>query len=339
MFDANSESPTLLSVVVIGRNEGERLSRCLQSVLNMRDPKGRIEIIYVDSNSQDDSIIRAEGLGAKVIVVTPERPSAALGRNAGWREAKGEYVLFLDGDTVLHPDFVDDSMAEFKDSSVAVVWGHRREIHPEQTLFNRVLDLDWIYPPGPSEFCGGDAIMRRSVLEEVGGFEAGLIAGEEPELCQRIRGKGYTILHVDRAMTGHDLAMTRWSAYWRRAFRAGYAYADVSDRLKNGPFPLWVRESKRNLIHAMVLLVLTASAILGSILWLSWWPLIFMVVGLGFLTVRTAIKVSWKSKDDWRTLLLYGIHSHFQQIPIFVGQLAWFWDRRRHLKRQLIEYK
>ena len=339
MFDANSPSPTLLSVVVIGRNEGERLSRCLQSVLNMRDPKGRVEIIYVDSNSQDDSIIRAEGLGAKVIMVKPERPSAALGRNAGWREAKGEYVLFLDGDTVLHPDFVDDSMAEFNDPSVAVVWGHRREIHPEQSLFNRVLDLDWIYPSGPSEFCGGDAIMRRSVLEEVGGFEAGLIAGEEPELCQRIRGKGYTILHVDRAMTGHDLAMTRWSAYWRRAFRAGYAYADVSDRLKNGPFPLWVRESKRNLIHAMVLLVLTASAILGSILWLSWWPLIFMVVGLGFLTVRTAIKVSWKSKDDWRTLLLYGIHSHFQQIPIFVGQLAWFWDRRRHLKRQLIEYK
>ena len=339
MFDANSSSPTLLSVVVIGRNEGERLSRCLQSVLNMRDPKGRIEIIYVDSNSQDDSIIRAEGLGAKVIVVKPERPSAALGRNAGWREAKGEYVLFLDGDTVLHPDFVADSMTEFNDPRVAVVWGHRREINPEQSLFNRVLDLDWIYPPGPSEFCGGDAIMRRSVLEEVGGFEAGLIAGEEPELCQRIRGKGYTILHVDRAMTGHDLAMTRWSAYWRRAFRAGYAYADVSDRLKDGPFPLWVRESKRNLIHAMVLLVLTASAILGSILWPSWWPLIFMVIGLGFLTVRTAIKVRWKSKDDWLTLLLYGIHSHFQQIPIFVGQLAWFWDRRRHLKRQLIEYK
>jgi cellulose synthase/poly-beta-1,6-N-acetylglucosamine synthase-like glycosyltransferase len=339
MKTSTSLQPPLLSVVVIGRNEGERLSRCLQSVLNMRDPKGRVEIIYVDSNSQDDSIIRAEGLGVKVIMVKPERPSAALGRNAGWREAKGEYVLFLDGDTVLHPDFVDDSMAEFNDPSVAVVWGHRREIHPEQSLFNRVLDLDWIYPPGPSEFCGGDAIMRRSVLEEVGGFNAGLIAGEEPELCQRIRGKGYTILHVDRAMTGHDLAMTRWSAYWRRAFRAGYAYADVSDRLKDGPFPLWVRESKRNLIHAVVLLVLTASGILGSILWPSWWPLMFMVIGLGFLSVRTAIKVSWKSKDDWLTLLLYGIHSHFQQIPIFAGQLAWFWDRRRHLKRQLIEYK
>ena len=339
MFDANSPSSTLLSVVIIGRNEGERLSRCIESVQAMRDPGGEVEIIYVDSDSRDDSIIRARALGANVVVVKPERPSAALGRNAGWREAKGEYVLFLDGDTVLQPNFVVDAMIEFNDPAVAVIWGHRREIHPEQSLFNRVLDLDWIYPPGPSEFCGGDAIMRRSVLVEVDGFDASLIAGEEPELCQRIRTKGFMIQHVDLAMTAHDLAMTRWSAYWRRAFRAGYAYADVSDRLKNGPFPLWVRESKRNIIHAMTVLVLTTSAIIGSILMSSWWPFAFLALSLSILAIRTAVKVSWKAKGDWLTLLLYGIHSHVQQIPIFVGQLVWFWDRKRHLKRKLIEYK
>ena len=336
--DTPPPSPPL-SVVVIGRNEGERLTRCLQSVQAMHNPGGAVEIIYVDSASRDDSVMRARALGARVIEVRPERPSAALGRNAGWREARGEYVLFLDGDTVLHVDFVADSMAEFVDAKVAVVWGHRREIHPEQSLFNRVLDLDWIYPPGPSDFCGGDAIMRRSVLDEVDGFDASLIAGEEPELCQRMRAKGYTILHVDRPMTGHDLAMNRWPAYWRRAFRAGYAYADVSDRMKEGPFPLWVREARRNLIHASVLLGLTLAVVIAGFAVGSVWPLLLLPPALAALALRTAVKVSWKARDDKLTLLLYGMHSHFQQIPIFFGQLAWMRDRWRSKKRLLIEYK
>lgn len=329
----------LISVVVIGRNEGERLSRCLQSVLAMTDPGGPVEILYVDSDSKDDSISRAESLGAKVIGVKPERPSAALGRNAGWREAKGTYVLFLDGDTILHPDFVALSLPEFQNPKVAVVWGHRREIHPEQSLFNRVLDLDWIYPPGDSEFCGGDALMRRQVLLGVDGFDASLIAGEEPELCQRIRALGLTILHVDRPMTGHDLAMTSWKAYWRRAFRAGFAYADVSHRLQNGPFPLWQREAKRNFIHAGVL----GLALLGSI-GLSWvlsmaWPLLLFPAFLLALSLRTAIKIAWKAPDNALTRLLYGLHSHAQQIPICFGQFAWYQDQRQQQQRQLIEYK
>ncbi len=155
----------VLSVVVIGRNEGERLARCLESVRAMTDPGGPVELIYVDSASTDGSPERAAALGATVMTVRPERPSAALGRNAGWRVAQAPLVLFLDGDTILHPRFVADSLPEFQNPPVTVVWGHRREIHPEASLYNRVLDLDWIYPPGPSEFCGGDALMRREPLE------------------------------------------------------------------------------------------------------------------------------------------------------------------------------
>jgi len=329
----------MLSVVIIGRNEGGRLTRCLESVQAMRDPGGEVEIIYVDSASSDDSATRAQALGARVIEVRPERPSAALGRNAGWREAKGEFVLFLDGDTVLQADFVVDSMTEFADSKVAVVWGHRREIHPGQSLFNRVLDLDWIYPLGPSEFCGGDAIMRRSALESVNGYDASLIAGEEPEMCQRFRALGYSILHVDRPMTGHDLAMTRWRSYWRRSFRTGHAYAEVSHRLKDGPFPLWVSESRRNFINASVLLaVLSGSAGLAAAA-PSLWPLLLAPAFIAALSVRTAWKTRWKAPNSAVTMLLYGIHSHIQQIPIACGQLAWAWDCWRSRERGLIEYK
>ena len=88
-----------LSVVVIGRNEGARLAKCLDSVGKVRGVEVK-EIIYVDSASTDGSPELASQFGAVVIVVRSERPTAALGRNAGWRRAESDLVLFLDGDTV-----------------------------------------------------------------------------------------------------------------------------------------------------------------------------------------------------------------------------------------------
>ncbi len=328
----------LVSVVVIGRNESQRLAACLNSVKDIINPGGEIELIYVDSNSQDGSPELAERLGAKVLRVQPQRPCAAIGRNAGWRAATAPYILFLDGDTLLHPEFLQMALQTMNDPGVAVVWGHRREISPEHSLYNRVLDLDWIYPPGVSEFCGGDALMRRDVLEQVGGFSEDLIAGEEPELCQRIRAKGNIILHIDQPMTRHDLAITRFQAYWKRALRAGHAYAEVSQRMKATAFPLWMRECQRNAIHATVLIMLLLGAIILSVITGDILPCVGLVFGYTFLILRSAYKARWK-KSQPLTLLLYGIHSHFQQIPIAVGQLSYWYHRFRNQQQGLIEYK
>ena len=327
-----------LSVVVIGRNEGERLVRCLESVRDMAPIDGPVEVLYVDSDSTDGSPARAAELGARVIEVHPTRPSAALGRNAGWREARAEVVLFLDGDTILDRDFVASSLAELDDPRVAVVWGHRREIHPEASVYNRVLDLDWVYPPGETEFCGGDALMRRAALECVEGFDDELIAGEEPDMCRRLRAHGFTILHVDRPMTGHDLAITRFSQYWTRAERAGHAYAEVAERFRGTDLPLWDSEVKRNRLHGLGLLAIAAGAPLASLVSMSIWPLLAGLALLAILVARTAGRVRWKS-DDPLTRLLYAVHSHLQQIPILVGQLRFARDRRAGRRRRLIEYK
>ena len=335
---AHTTNGVAVSVVVIGRNEGERLTRCLQSVAASQHPAGGLEVIYVDSASADGSPQRAAALGAQVLEVHPQRPCAAAGRNAGWRAAAAPLVLFLDGDTRLAADFVNRALAEFDDPKVAVVWGHRRELAPQASLFNRVLDLDWIYPPGVSEFCGGDALMRRGVLEETGGFDERLIAGEEPELCQRIRARGYTILHLDRAMTGHDLAMTRCGQYWRRALRAGYAYAEVADRFGAAGINLWRAEARRNRIHGALLLALAGGGLLGSLVARSLVPLVVALASVAGLALRTAHRVRWKS-PEFTTRFLYGLHSHRQQIPILFGQWRYQRDRRAGRAGGLIEYK
>ncbi len=334
----STQSIDLISVVIIGRNEGMRLRLCLESVLAMRQDRFKLEIIYVDSGSNDGSVALAKSMGVHTLSLQPERPSAALGRNAGWRAAHGSMVLFLDGDTVLHPDFVAASIPKFSDPAVAAIWGHRRELHPEKSIYNRTLDLDWIYLAGPTAFCGGDALFRRSVLMETDGFDDTLIAGEEPELCRRIRALDLTILHVDHPMTGHDLAITRWQQYWRRSTRAGHAFAEVSDRFRKTEQPFWSAESKRNLNRAPVLLALPLVGLAASFYFRSIVPIAAVATFFVAIATRSAWKARWKSHDAV-ALMLYGIHSHLQQIPIFVGQLQYKWNRRTGKRSLLVEYK
>jgi glycosyltransferase involved in cell wall biosynthesis len=328
----------LLSVVIIGRNEGERLRRCLVSIEAMNRNNVDIEIIYVDSGSSDGSVGMAKSTGVQTISLFPERPSAALGRNAGWRAAQGKFILFLDGDTVLHPEFVVRSLPAFTELTTAVVWGHRREIHPNQSVYNRVLDLDWVYQPGWTAFCGGDALFRRDVLVQTNGFDETLIAGEEPELCRRIIELGYKILHVDFAMTGHDLAIYRWKQYWKRATRAGHAFAEVSERFRATENPFWNDASQGNQKRALMLICIGLVAFALSVYFRSILPLVFSCAVLTLLSLRSAWKARWKS-HDWITVLLYGIHSHIQQIPIFVGQLHYRLNRKKGRQTALLDYK
>ncbi len=327
-----------LSIVIIGRNEGERLTRCLQSVGLMRDVEGGAELIYVDSASTDESPEIASNFGAEVIVLHGGVQTAARARNAGWQRASAPYVLFLDGDTILNPHFVQTALEVLgSDESIAAVWGHRRELYPERSIYNRVLDLDWIYPAGNTDFCGGDVLMRRSVLVEVDGYDPGLPAGEEPELCRRLRARGYRIVHTDAAMTGHDLNMTRFGQYWRRAMRAGYAYAEVSNRFAGTGDPMWSQESRRNLRNGSFWLAwLVGSLALSAFksLWiLPWFALLIA------LPARSAWKARSRAPGQKGLLLLYGIHSQLQQVPILFGQLRYLLDRNSGKQRTRIQYK
>lgn len=327
----------VLSIVVIGRNEGHRLARCLESVAAMRGVSGQ-QTIYVDSASTDESPAIAQAFDTEVIVLRAEHSTAARGRNAGWRSARAPFILFLDGDTVLHEDFPRRALdALAHDSTVAAVWGHRREIYPAHSIYNRVLDLDWIYPPGESAFCGGDVVIRRSVLEQIDGFDSALIAGEEPELCRRIRHVGHRILHIDCPMTGHDLNITHFRQYWRRALRTGHAYAEISTRFRASSDPMWLRESKGNLIRGSF----WVGSLVGSVASLGFSPIPLMLwIGvLVGLSGRSGWKARWKAPNQPYLLLMYGMHSQLQQIPMLIGQLQFAWNRKAGRRRRLIEYK
>jgi GT2 family glycosyltransferase len=216
-----------VGIVLIGRNEGARLVAALEAAAAQVS-----RMVYVDSGSTDGSVEAARAAGAAVVDLDLTTPfTAARARNEGVArlimDGPLDYVQFVDGDCALHPDWIDTA-TRFLDENpqAAVVHGRRRERFPEATIYNRLCDWEWDRPPGRATSCGGDAMMRLSAFSDAGGYNPGLIAGEEPELCVRLRAAGWEIWCLDAEMTLHDAAMTRFGQFWQRARRAGHAYAE-----------------------------------------------------------------------------------------------------------------
>lgn len=327
----------VVSVVVIGRNEGSRLGRCLQSVQDASWTDLPHELIYVDSQSTDDSVAVARQMGAQALALDDGKPCAAKARNMGWRQAKGSYVLFLDGDTELHPGFVLSALEALRDPKLCAAWGHRRESRPDQSIYNRVLDLDWVYPPGRSLYFGGDVLVRRQALEQVDGFDPSLNAGEEPELCARLRAKGWEIEHLDVPMTRHDLAITSFRSYCLRAYRSGIAYAEVAERMRRRGDVLWQHESRRDLVHG-VLFMSAPFILVFAAIWSSW-AFVAMVLAALVVWARSVKRCAWKAPGQWGLCMLYAAHAHFQKIPALFGQWRWRRSQRRQAPIDLVDYK
>lgn len=244
---------TRVGVVVIGRNEGARLIRCLGSI-----PPG-VETIYVDSGSTDKSVDAARAAGAQVVVLDMRRPfTAARARNEGWRALVAvrsgmDYIQFVDGDCEFEPGWIAAATA-FLDAeqSFAIACGRRRERFPENSYYNRLCDAEWDTPVGEADACGGDALVRTAALIAVGGYDDALMAGEEPEMCLRLREAGWKIFRLDAPMTIHDAAMLRFGQWWTRARRSGFGYAQVWHSTRARHSTLYARELGRAILWAGV---------------------------------------------------------------------------------------
>ena len=238
-------SSSHVGVVVIGRNEGERLVQCLRSVA-----MAPCAVVYVDSGSIDGSVDRAAELGVDVVVEASPPPfCAARARNDGFRrlrDRRGEelrYVQFVDGDCEMDPRWIDRAARFLEERpDVGVVCGRVRERHPERSVYNRLADMEWAGPPGDIEACGGNAMVRVQAFLEAGEFDADLIAGEEPELHLRVRRAGYRIWRLEHEMVLHDIAMESFAHWWRRSVRAGHAYAEAARLHGHEPERFRVRE-------------------------------------------------------------------------------------------------
>ena len=312
---------------MIGRNEGDRFLACLEAVLRA----GLSPAIYVDSGSTDDSVAAARAAGAEVVVLDSDRPfTAARARNAGLerllaRPDAPAYVQFLDGDCVLREGWIAAG-ADFLDThpEVAVVAGRLRERFPEVSPYNHMLDAEWAAPPGEARTCGGNAMMRVEAIAAAGGFNPELIAGEEPELCVRLRRNGWRIWRLEAEMAWHDAAMTRFGQWWRRARRAGHAFAEGVAMHGQAPERHYVPQLVRALLWGLALPL----AILLGLLVTPW------ALTLALLWPLKVARLIARGRPPHHAVLLT-----LGNLAESLGALGYVWKNTTGKKASIIEYK
>lgn len=324
-------------VVVIGRNEGQRLINCLQSLAD--NP-----VVYVDSGSTDDSVASSRRLGVDVVQLDMSVPfTAARARNVGAsalleKYPELEYVQFVDGDCRVNLEWLRRAQQTLdQDATLAAVCGRRREVNPGASVYNLLCDIEWDTPVGDADACGGDAMYRVKSLRGVGGFNEEFIAGEEPELCFRLRADGWRIKRIDHEMTQHDAAIHSFRQWWKRSQRSGYAYA--LGALEHGydatePFRM--------------------KSCLSVLFWGGFIPL----CGILFALIKPAVALvaliaaygvlwskiyrhSYKRHREFsrRDIAIYAGFVVLQKFPELVGMLQCGWQYMLGRKASIIEYK
>jgi GT2 family glycosyltransferase len=296
--------------------------------------------VYVDSGSTDGSVALARDMGVHVVQLDPRVPfTAGRARNAGFAALHRacpsvELVQFVDGDCEVVEGWIPRALDALRARpELAVVCGRRRERHPEASVYNRLCDMEWHTPVGPALACGGDAMMRASAFVHVGGFKDDLIAGEEPELCVRLRQAGHRIERVDHEMTLHDADMRRFGQWWRRAVRAGHAFAEGAALHGAPPERHWVRESRRIWLFGAVIPALALGALLPtggvSLLLLAAYP-------VSAARVYGAARVAGHGRID---ALRSAAFTTLGKLAELQGALRFHLGRRLGRRSGVIEYK
>lgn len=324
-----------VGIVVIGRNEGERLRKSLESMAASES-----RIVYVDSGSTDGSLEMSRSKGVEVVELDLSIPfTAARARNAGFDrllelEPELERVQFVDGDCEMVAGWLELAERTLTERpELAAVCGRRRERHPEASIYNLVCDIEWDTPIGEAAEFGGDVMVRAEAFRKVGGYNPAMIAGEDPELALRLRKLGYKLARIDAEMTRHDAAISRFGQWWLRTLRSGHAYAEIS-AVHAGPMvKVQMRESAS--IWFWGLGVPTAALLLA-------WPTrglsLLLLLGYAVLYYRTRRGSAGRglSAHDAKWYAFFLCLSKF---PSALGQLKYWSNRIRGKGSRLIEYK
>jgi GT2 family glycosyltransferase len=325
-----------VGIVIIGRNEGLRLIRSLESLTPQSNA-----IVYVDSGSTDDSVDQAGSRRVHVVQMDLSKPfTASRARNAGFEALVVKWphvskVQFVDGDCQILPGWLAEASAALDaDQNRVAVCGWGREIHPQHSIYNRICQVEWrMGSAGEVNAFGGLVMIRADAFKAVGGFDANVVAAEDDELAFRLRANGGTIFKLDRDCFAHDANIVRFSQWWKRAQRGGYAFAQVSSMHGSGPEKKFVKEVQRtNLwgIFAPALAIAGAPFTRGlSLGVLARYP----------IAMARAAQTARRRGNTLADSIAWGVSCGLAVFPQAIGARQFARNQRRGQTHQMIEYK
>jgi GT2 family glycosyltransferase len=318
-----------IGIVIIGRNEGERLVLCLKSVLPLDVP-----VVYIDSQSIDNSVYNANQYNVPTLILDKSKLiNIPRARNEGFNMLLKlapdlEYIHFIDADCELAGDWLKNAIKALdQDKGVAIVCGRLHEKYRNQSIYMRLCDMDWYTKPGEIEQCGGIFTIRNSVFNQLNGLDETLIAGTDPEFCFRVRKHGWRILSLANDMGTHDSAMLFFSQWWVRSVKCGYAFAHAKDWGGGG------KQLKSICFWAAIFpFIILISSIINyySIVILLAYPLqIFRIY------LKSDIHKELSKYDKF----LYSFFCVLAKFPSMIGVMRYFYNKKTKKEHEIIEYK
>lgn len=315
----------MISFIVIGRNEGWKLQKCLQSIHNIikNDKILDYEIIYVDSQSTDGSVDLALSFDAvRVFRITGEC-NAAIGRNVGAKESKGEVLFFLDGDMEIHSGFIP------------LVYENNKLKYPfvSGVLDEHLYDKDWIFIKKQdrsrhrnatvdtySDTVGGVFIIEREQWEILNGMDNRLTVNEDTDFGLQMSAKRLPLLRKSEYIVTHHM-----NSYWQRGINLFIIGGKCSALVARKNFLKWaywksqikIRYSSLLLMISMPLFFISMYAIL---------PYITVILLRAFL--------SKTSKPDYKIKALY-----YRIVRDVIFVYSFFFRFPHRIKERYIEVK
>ena len=318
-----------IGIVIIGLNSEKYIGSCIEAVKNSDYPQNKLEIIYVDGGSFDKSIEIAEQFkNVKIIRLNNPNPSPGRGRNAGYKACGKSLIQFIDSDSYLQPEWLKKAVVYLKDNIVAVS-GNIFERFPDKNLFHMVTNFDWgvrsgekawLGDEGYEKMFGGNVLIKREYLEKTGAFDEDLIAGEDPDLSYRVRRIGGKIYKINVPMVSHDINMDRISKYNKRAYRTGYAYAQIGMRYCREEEKFFFQRIFRIILSGTVpLTVIILSAITGYLI-----PGLILAIMIFLRPLRKIFQIKKKYGITFEEAATYCLHFAYVVYPQLFGVLRYF---------------
>lgn len=204
-----------VSIIIPVKNEEGVLGRCLKSLSDLEYPKDKLEVIIADGLSTDDS--RKIALAFNVKVVENTREIVSSGRNAGFRSAQGDIIVFTDADCVFDANWLKNAVKYFDDDRLGGVGGIT--LSPDNSSsFEKAVDVLFQFAEifqstshrkgfsgvmSSDDIPGCNAFYRRAALEKVMPIDENLLTAEDSWLNFCLRNSGYKLILAPDVILWH----------------------------------------------------------------------------------------------------------------------------------------
>ena len=309
--------------------QSERLARSRMTNLDRLTDKsdgwdnrgaGNVEIIVVSDGESDGSWRLAEAFGVRLIRL-PVSGGPAKARNIGAKSARGDILFFVDADVEIHSDTLSKVVASFEaDADLAALIGSYDDLPGAPNFLSQYRNLIHHYTHQRSgleisTFWGACGAVRRSIFEQVGGFDEGYRKPciEDIELGYRLKYAGHRIhlrpdIQVKHLKRWTPISMLRADIFYRALpwtdllMQVQRARPAFHQRFMQELNLKWSSRLSVVLVFGLVLSGAIASisgGLLASWQLASWAGVAALVCGLGLLLLNLPVYRFFQQRRGW----------------------------------------